>query len=263
MTIAPKKNDSVTSLEKALDVLEALIAAGGKLHLTEIAKRVDRSKGTVHRILDTLKKRKFAMQDPHSKMYSLGVRTIDFALSIKSQEKALKNLVTPFLSELYQKTRETVNASLFEYDQIKYFFRIESEEMLRIATPYGARFPAHCAATGKIFLAFLTDDEIEHLYHEPSSFISLTDKTITSLSRLMEEIAVVREKGIAFDDEEALVGVFCVAAPVVNEQGDCIAAISISTPKYRMTSERMDLFPALIAECGRQISEELKSPKKE
>ena len=261
MKETPKTGGSVTSLEKALDVLELLISSGEKLHLTEIALKTGFTKGTVHRVLDTLKKRKFAMQDANSRMYGLGVKTIDFAISLASQEKVLRSLVTPFLSDLYKKAKETVNASLFEYNQIKYFFRIESEEMLRISTPYGARFPAHSAATGKVFLSFLSDEEIEHLYHAPGSLIKLTENTITSLDALIGEIAKVRESGIAYDDEEALVGVFCVAAPIVNQQGDCIAAISISTPKYRMTGDRMVSFPGMIKECSKNISDDMISSK--
>jgi DNA-binding IclR family transcriptional regulator len=249
----------VTSLEKGLLILELMSDQGRNLSLTEISQKLGLGKGTVHRILSTLRSRRFVQQDSTTKMYGLGVRTLEIGAAPK-KEKYLRKVMTPFLRELHERCKETVNAAVWEYNEIRYLFRIESEEMLRISTPAGARFPGYCAATGKIFLSYFSNDDIKRIYGRKNALKKHTPHSIGSLNALIREIEKVRINKVAIDNEEALLGVYCVAAAVLSAKGECLAAISISAPKNRVTDNKAATFVKLVSETAREISNSLSEP---
>jgi IclR family transcriptional regulator, KDG regulon repressor len=250
----------MTSLDKALLILELIIDQGRDLSITEISDKLGMGKGTVHRILSTLKARKFIHQDDKTKMYGLGVRTLEIGMAPK-RERFLRKAMVPFLMDLYETCRETVNAAVWEYNEIRYIYRLESAEMLRISISAGARFPGYSAATGKIFLSYFSDEDIRQIYGRKNAFKKLTEKTIDSIDALIQEIQKVRIKRVAIDDEESLVGVYCVAAPIISSKGECVASISISAPKNRVSTSTGSTFIKLVAETARKISSSLGEPE--
>lgn len=255
----PENKYRVTSLDKALLVLELLMDQGRDLSITEICQRVGMVKGTVHRVLSTLAARKFVEQNSKTKMYGLGVRTLEIGMASK-RERFLRMAMAPFLMELYETCGETVNAAVWEYNGIRYIYRLESEALLRISTTAGARFPGYCAATGKVLLSYFSNEDIRQIYSQKSAFRKYTEKTITSVDKLIREIEEIRINKVAFDDEEALVGVYCVAAPILNSKGECVAAISISAPKNRVAAKTGATFAKLVSETAGKISNSLSEP---
>ena len=190
-------------------------------------------------------------------MYGLGVRTLEIGMAPK-RERFLRKTMAPFLMDLYETCRETVNAAVWEYNEIRYIYRLESAEMLRISITAGARFPGYCAATGKIFLSNFSDEDVRQIYGRKNAFKKLTEKTIDSIDELIREIQQVRIKKVAIDDEESLVGVYCVAAPIISSKGECVAAISISAPKNRVSKNTGATFAKLVTETARKISSSLR-----
>ncbi len=255
----PAINSQVTSLEKALSIVELALDEGRNLAITEISRKLGMGKGTVHRILSTLKARRFFYQDKSTKLYGLGVRTLEIGM-VSKREKFLRNSMAPFLMDLSERCRETVNAAVWEYNEIRYIFRLESEEMLRISISAGARFPGYCAATGKIFLSYMSDEDIRQIYARKNALRKRTERSIGSLDMLIEEIEKVRVNQVAIDDEETLVGVYCVAAPVLSPKGECVAAISISAPKNRVAEKSREMFAKLVSETARNISSSFGEP---
>jgi DNA-binding IclR family transcriptional regulator len=249
----------VTSLEKALSVLEMLLYEDRDLSVTEISQKLRLSKGTIHRILTTLRERKFVRQNSNTKMYGLGIRTLEIG-TIHKREKFLRKIMAPFLMKLHKTCKETVNAAVWEYNEIRYIYRLESEEMLRISAPAGVRFPGHCAATGKIFLSYFSDDDIRRIYRGKNELKKNTKYSIPSVDALVTELEKVRANKVAFDDEETLLGVYCVAAPVLNSNGECVTAISISAPKNRVSANTGAKFAKLVSNTAREISNALLEP---
>ena len=251
----PKKYQA-TSLDKALSIIELMLDQGRDLSITEISRRLGLGKGTVHRILSTMKEHKFLQQDSSTKMYGLGVRTLEIGTAPK-RERFLRKIIAPLLMDLYETCGETVNAAVWEYNEIRYIYRLESAEMLRISTPAGARFPGYCAATGKIFLSYFSDEDIRQIYGRKNALKKYTEKTIDSVEALILDIEQVRIRRIAIDDEETLLGVYCVAAPVLNINGECIVAISISAPKNRVSADTGAKFAKLVSEIAGKITKSL------
>jgi len=249
----PVNKYRVTSLDKALSILELVLDQDRDLSITEISQKLGMGKGTVHRILNTLKERKFFQQDSHTKLYGLGVRTLEIGTASK-REKFLRKAMAPFMMELYETCGETINAAVWEYNEIRYIYRLESAEMLRISTPAGARFPGYCAATGKIFLSFFSDEDIRQIYGRKNAFKRYTERTVDSVDALILDIEKIRIKKVAIDDEETLSGVYCVAAPVLSSKGECVAAISISAPKNRVFANTGVTFAKLVSETAQKIT---------
>ena len=252
----PKPSYQVTSLQKALSVLDLLIDQDRGLSVTEISNKLGIAKGTVHRILNTLKVRRYVQQHNDTRLYSLGLRTLEIGI-LARRDKFLRSVMVPFLRDLSAMCNETVNAAVLEYNEIHYIFRLESEEMLRISAVLGVRFPAHCTATGKVMLSYHADDDIRRIYARRGALKELTEHSIDSVDALIEEIEQIRINKVAVDDEETIAGVYCVAAPLVNAKGECVAAISISAPKNRVDKEKGGDFMGMVSKTAGQISESL------
>lgn len=254
---SPASKYRVTSLDKALLILELFIDKGRDLSITEICQKLGMVKGTVHRVLSTLVMRKFAQQNSSTKKYGLGVRTLEIGMDSK-RERFLRIAMAPYLMELFETCGETVNAAVWEYNGIRYIYRLESEALLRISTMAGTRFPGYCAATGKMLLSYFSNDDIRQIYSLDRSLKKYTQNTITSVDKLIKEIEEVRIRKVAIDDEEALVGVYCVGAPILNSKGECVAAISISAPKNRVTASTSNKLLKLVSETAGRISSSLR-----
>lgn len=248
---------SVKSLEKALLVLELMTEKGRDVSLTEVAQELNLGKGTVHRIVSTLRVRGFVDQNPDTKKYSLGMRVFEMGSAI-SKEKFLKKVMKPELLVLSGECKETVSASLLENDEIRYIARLESKQVLRVSIREGTRFPAHCTASGKVLLAALSDEELKEVYQRSDHLITLTENSIPSLGELMETIQEVRVKDVAIDYEEALIGVYCIAVPIKNSKNRTIAAVSISGPKERMTPRRMKELSGMLMVTAGKITRKIK-----
>jgi len=244
------------SLKKALSVFELIIANGRDLSLSEISNTLDLPKGTVHRILATMVEYKFARQDPATKRYGLGFRCYDIE-TVLNRHEILRAAMSSTLWDLYRKCKETVNASVLEGENIEYILRYESEMVLRVAIKVGTRFPAHCTSTGKVLLASLSDEELDSLYQGRNRIKKCTKNSIGSLKALKEALSQVRETGLAREFEECLVGVHCMASPILNMKGKVVAAVSVSGPKDRLTAEKMDEFEPLLRASTEKVTKEL------
>lgn len=247
------------SLAKALSVMDLLVSKNEEMSVTEISNTLEMPKGTVHRILSSLVKYKYARQDLETKKYGLGIRFY-MMQSPLDRFKALRAVMNPLMRELYLKCKETVSAASLVDDEIEYIERFESEMLLRVSIRVGTRFPAHCTATGKVLLSALSEAELAQLYKGRGRLKKCTETSITSLRDLKKALEKVREQGYARDSEETLIGVNCMASPIYNLKGEMVAAISISGPRERMTPEKVGELMPLLQETTAKISQELGAP---
>jgi DNA-binding IclR family transcriptional regulator len=247
------------SLEKALSAMDYIISSEYReVSLTDISRELNLPKGTVHRILATLVKNKYLQQDPHTRKYDLGLRFIDIECVLNSRE-TLRTAISPWLKQLYSKCRETVSAAILVENEIEYVDRYESEMNLRVAINIGTRFPAHCTATGKVVLSALSDKELKRIYRPGRKISPRTENSVGTYAQLRLALEAVRREGVARDYEECLIGVHCMAAPIVNREGKVVAAVSISSPRERLTVEKMDDLKPLLLETTEKISCEFRS----
>jgi IclR family acetate operon transcriptional repressor len=161
--------------------------------------------------------------------------------------------VLPILERVAAETGESVNMGLLDGPSVVVAARVPSPQPLRFDQPVGTRLAPHCSSMGKSLLAFGAPNGPASL--DELDFHPVTDNTITSIDRFREELDLVRERGFSTDDEESIVGVSCVGAPILNRSGRAKAAMAIQAPTARLSPERAIELAKLVREVTAEISE--------
>ncbi|NTU81902.1 MAG: IclR family transcriptional regulator, partial [Chloroflexales bacterium] len=228
----------VQSIDRALDVLEALAAGADDVALSQITERTGLPLGTVHRLLSSLVVRGYAAQDSETRLYGPGPRLLEVAARASASRRFdLGRIARPCLHDLTAATGETSNLLALHGDEGVYSEQVASLHMVRMFTEVGQRVPLYCTGGGKAILSGFPDEQLE-AYLDRTMIRVFTPKTIATAEGLRDELAGARERGFALDDEEREAGVCCVAAPIFDRLGRCVAALSISGPTTRMSIER-------------------------
>jgi DNA-binding IclR family transcriptional regulator len=243
----------VTSLDKALSILELIVQEGKNMPLMEISRKSGLGKGTVHRILATLRARGYVQQDPENREYVFGFRLFDMASRLE-EKQFLQGVLLPTIKEMWLQCDETVGASVLEGNHAKNILRLISRQPLRISLQQGARFPAHCTAAGKALLSLLTEDRLRQIYETHEPLARATEHSIQSFEALLEELKKVRDNNVAYGDEEAITGVYAIGAPILNIPGRTHVALSIAGPKERM-KKNLNEVTELIVRAADRISQ--------
>ncbi|MHC1727118.1 MAG: IclR family transcriptional regulator [Syntrophobacteraceae bacterium] len=244
----------IQAIERAAALLDALSQQGQGVSLGTLSAKVGLSKGTAHRILNSLMYFDFVRQDTASRDYSLGFKLVELGSSLLDQID-LRKEAAPFLQNLSQRTNETTYLVVLNRAEVVYLEKIEaadSSTVLRATAKVGQRNAANSCAVGKTLLADLPEEELGILIQE-MPFVQKTENTITDPLQLREHLKVVLGRGYAVDDEESERGIRCVAAPIRDERGRAVAAISISGPAIRVTRQRIQAL--LIEEVTRTALE--------
>ena len=253
--MAEMKRDSVQSLERAFDLLEAL-AAGGELGVTELANRTGLVPSTAHRLLHTLTKRGYVTQSPETGRYLLGYKIVEVASGLEHRRERLRAVARPHLEGIQRATGETVNLVVLEADRVVYIDQVEGSRNVRMFTTVGTSVPAHTTGSGKAIMALGPPDLPAALYGD-RELERLTNRTLTTLAALEDDFKRIRRRGYALDNEEHEEGVGCVAAPVFDHTGRPCAAISVSGPTARFLHEHSSSLGALLIERAGMVSEAL------
>jgi IclR family transcriptional regulator, KDG regulon repressor len=249
------KRDSVQSLERAFDLLEAL-AAGGELGVTELANRTGLVPSTAHRLLHTLTKRGYVTQSPESGRYLLGYKVVEVASGLEHRRERLRAVARPHLEGIQRATGETVNLVVLEADRVVYIDQVEGSRNVRMFTTVGTSVLAHTTGSGKAIMAFGPAEAAAALYGD-RELERLTKRTLSTLAALEDDFKRIRRRGYALDNEEHEEGVGCVAAPVFDHTGRPCAAISVSGPTARILHEHSSELGALLIERAGLVSEAL------
>ncbi len=220
----------VKVVAKTFKVIE-LLNAEKQLSLAELSKQAELPKPTAYRILDTLQGLGYVDHDPATQRFSLGSRFITF-IKNSGPGTDLITLAEPYMEKLGTTFGETVNLAKLIDDQIIYIRILESGHSFRISDNIGDRASVHSTAIGKAIAAFLPPDQLARVLSQ-NVYTPFTRKTINDEPSLRKELAIVREKGYALDDEEGHDGVLCVGAPLFNKEHLVFAAMSLSMPKVR------------------------------
>ncbi|MFI6709446.1 IclR family transcriptional regulator [Nonomuraea sp. NPDC050478] len=216
------------SVERALDVLEALAEQGGEASLSEIAARTGLPYGTIHRLLQTLLSRGYVRQES-DRRYALGGGLVRLG---GVAEGMVGVWAQPHLTRMVELSGETANLAVLEGDFIVYVAQVPSPRRLRMFAEVGRRVLPHSTAVGKVLLAWRAAHDAVTLL-ERTGMPRRTPNTITATGPMLAEFDVVRDRGYALDLGEEELGVHCLAVPV--RDGDrVVAAMSVSGPAERI-----------------------------
>jgi IclR family acetate operon transcriptional repressor len=237
--VSPGAGATVQSVDRALLLLELLAQSGGRLAISDLAARSGLSLGTVHRLLASLTARGYVRQDP-DRRYALGTALLPLG---DAATRLLSSWAMPFLSQLAEQCGETSNLAVLEDDHVTYVAQAPGRHRMRMFTEVGRRVLPHSTAVGKVLLAWQDEEQVRRTLTR-LGLPARTPSTLTSLAAFSAELAVVRERGWAVDDEEEEVGVRCMAVPVGPGPG-AVAAVSVSAPATRLAVGQPDVVAAL------------------
>ena len=241
-------SQSITAVERALDVLLLFgRTLSPSLGVTEIATELDIPKAAVHRILTGLRTRDLIAFEPASRRYLLGPAVVALGTAYLTKLD-IRSLAAEEMTWLSIQTRETATLSIRNGDVRLYVAQVLADREIRREVTIGSSHPLHAGASSKAFLAF---DDDPGAYVQRHELDRLADNTITDVSKLMHELATVRERGYASSTGERQVGAASVAAPVFDHSGRVAAVISVSGPAERMQRRSAANTQALVASAGR------------
>jgi len=248
-------NYPIKVLDKTFSILNILLQHDSSMHITEISEKLELYPSTTHRILDTLKHWGYVEQDLKTQKYRLGLKALELGMAKLHQMDLVKE-ATPYLKELVKLCNETVHLGVREEGEVLYLAKEESSQTIRMISYVGKRAPLYCTALGKVLLAYLSAEERKKILGE-KALPRLTENTITDKRQLEKELDKVREQGFALDQEENEKDVRCMAAPIRNYQGEVIAALSISSPIFRIDKNAQNNIKEALIERSRKISKRL------
>jgi IclR family KDG regulon transcriptional repressor len=233
-----KPNNLVQTIERASSILDILGQSPQGISIRELSSKIKLPKGTIHRLLSSLSYFGYVRQAPKTRNYLLGFKLVELGNLLLNQLD-LRKEAEPFLKDLAERTKETVHMVILDRNEIVYIDKVETDQHtsgLRMASRVGLRNPAHSSAVGKVLLAHFPEEEMKNFIKE-KGLPKRTENTIVDPAQLKEHLKSVRAQGYAIDDEENEKGIRCVAAPIYNEVGKTVAAISISGPAFQVTKK--------------------------
>src|ERR671924_814764 len=243
--------NAVRSVDRAAALLLALGESQGEAGVTELARRLGLHKSTASRLLATLQKRGLVEQDDETGKYRLGLVVIRLA---ERAEKTLdlRGIAMPELERLARLTHETTGLGVLDGDSLLTVAQADGPNLIAVGDWTGRSVPLHCVASGKVLLAALAEREVLRIVRR--GLMSFTERTITELEPLLEELARIRRRGYATALGEYEVGLNAVAAPVHDARGAVIAAVDIWGPAFRLTPRRIPELAAQARDTAAAIS---------
>jgi DNA-binding IclR family transcriptional regulator len=246
----------IKSTVKALQVLKLFSLKKSEWALQDMAEALGYHKSSIQRIVATLESEGFLKRvHAHKGIYRLGPQLL-FLGNLAEMSTDLRSIARPIMTQLVDRIHETTYLCVLDGYQCLYIEKVECSQPIRIIHAIGQRNPLHCTGVGKVLLSGMSQEESRR-YLDESELKAFTPTTITDPKLLWMEIAAVKNKGVAYDREELNLGVKCVAAPIINNQGKVIAAISVSGPGQRFTARAMRRFENEIKEAAGNISKEI------
>lgn len=246
------------SLDRGLSVLMLVSnSAQPGLSLAACTTALGLSKATTLRMLQTLVRRGFLDQDGETGLYNLGPTTIhlgaEYLRRIDVRDRAL-----PHMRALVSATGETAHLGVLRGSNVVYVELVQSEVPVRIFSEIGDAIPAYATAAGKAILSWIPHNQVRK--HLPKVLEARTPHTITSIDRLFDDIRETRERGYAIDRTENRENVRGFAAPILDHNGDVVAAIAVAAPSERITDELEGRMIREVRRAARLVSLEMGMP---
>lgn len=243
----------VQSVDRAVSVLE-LLALQGDAGVTEMAAELGVHKSTAFRLVSALELRGLVEQSGDRGKYRLGFGVIRLAGATVGQLD-LTQQGRPVCEALAAELGETVNLAVADGGIVINVDQVWGSASVMSHNWIGRRTPLHATSSGKVLLAYMSDDLREEALAAPLE--SFTDYTVTKAEQLREELKAVVDIGLGYSLEEFEVGLAAVAAPIHSYEDSIVAALSASGPTYRLTEERLSEVARAIGGAAGEISSRL------
>ena len=245
--------EQLQTLNRAIAVLDCFSLERSELGVREVARMVNLPSSVTGRLLATLKEMGVLSQNPGTRAYSMGARVLTWA-GVYTAHLDVRNKALPALEELHESTRETISLYVLEGSERVCVERFESPQNVRIVARLGRRLPLYAGAAGKVLLAFMPPARQAEFF-QTTTLVPLTPRTMVYREQLIEELRKIRQEGVATSYGEWIEDAAGVAAPVLDQSGDPVAALTISGPIQRFNQENVARYCAEVKSVAARISE--------
>lgn len=242
----------VRALERALDLLDSFSIAEPELSFTALCERLDLPKSTLFRLISILEERGYVERSIDSDRYRIGIRAFEVG-SIYIQSTRIDAEAQPVLKALAQACNQTANLAVLDNGEIVHIGVVAPSRAIRFYATIGQRDPVHCTGLGKVLLAGTTDEELEAIVKQ-RGLIYRTERTVSTLAALRAQVAEIRARGYAIDDQESVPGLTCIAAPIRDAKDRVVASVSVSGTTAEFEEPHRALFIQEVVSAARQIS---------
>lgn len=242
----------MNSTEKVLWLLQRLGDPPYAMSLTTLSEELACGRSGVYKLLSSLVKDGFLVQDQENKKYSLGPALYRLGM-LYSDLKGISRIAQSAMRSLAEETGETISLAVREGDDAILLSKIESPHAIRLLGKTGQKYPLNAGAIGKLLAAYHDPQRIEKLLSE-TELVKITPKTITEHRKLVEEYRKIRLQGYAYSDEENTLGAFGISAPIFERPGIVSACLCIGGPKERFTPERIQNWTLFVIRSAQEIS---------
>jgi IclR family transcriptional regulator, acetate operon repressor len=234
--VRPTERDNAADsvLGKAFALLGSFRAGDGAVSFAEMARRSGVARPTAHRLLHQLATH--GAIELSEEGVRLGMRLFEIG-QLAARPRGLREAATPFLSDLFRATGETVHLAVADGDDVIYVHKLDGRLGPALGSRVGGRMPAYCTGVGKVLLAYAEPERLRTLLE--AGLTRRTPRTIIAPGMLMAELERVRERGFAEEHEESTVGIACVAAPVFDAAGAAVAAVSVAGRTHKIDTSRL------------------------
>ncbi len=244
----------LSSVTNALRLLKVFSDQDSEIGISDLARRVNLAKSTVHRLASSLVEEGMLEQTEREGKYRLGLTLFELG-SLVRRKMDVTNEARPYLRSLSESTGETIQLAVLEQSSALYINVIESQRALRMSYQVGTRAPLYCTAVGKVLLAHAEAQIFAATVAQ--GLTALTAATITDADSLRREVVLIGNRGYALEDEEAEPGLRGVAAPVRDFSGLAVAAIGISGPTHRMSKKVLLGYARDLLDVSNAVSQRL------
>ncbi len=243
------QTNTIKAIDRVIDILECFTPENPKLGISEISRLTGMYKSTVFRIIQTLIARGMLVQDDDTKKVMLGFKIFQLG-AVAGSNIEVRQVARPFMEELGDRTRETINLSIELMGERVCIEKVESKEAVRNFVQVGMRGPLYLGATGKVLLAFMLPQQIEQVLHKFS-------EPDAKRQELLTQLEVIRDQHYSVSHEERVEGATAVCAPVKDHDHKVVAVLTVSGPTMRFPDDRVNQLIGEVKECALKISKRL------
>ena len=241
------------TVQKALNLLEALVRSNQPRRLTELSRELGLTKPNVYRLLSTLSILGYVKKDAATSLYSPTLKLWEMG-SMLVRDVDLQSVAGPRLRRLGEDTRESVQLAVWDAGYVVYVDKVDSPQPLKAITSIGSRVPASVVSTGKAMLAWMASEALDRAVAHVKRYTPLTMTRRKDIERDLEE---TRERGYSVNRGEFRIGVCGIAAPVRDRGGNVVAAIGVWGAEKNILGTRREELAHMTVSAARDISREM------
>jgi IclR family transcriptional regulator, KDG regulon repressor len=249
-----QKNSSVQAVGRALSLLETVAESSHSISIGELVEKSNMNRTTVWRLIATLENFGYVERDPLTKGYQLGYAANRLAAQATNYGSLIRRARNT-LEKLRDETQETVLLSIPKHYGTLTIDQIDPEHSIRVVDYVNAYLPLHCTSNGKLLLSLLPSEELDILLGQPLE--QITPFTITKRDQLLEEIEIIRRRGIATSFGELDENENGISAPIFDQRKNLMAFISVCGPNFRLTKEKLLALTDRITGAAQEIEKHL------